>query len=82
MLLLDSDMDMDAADEQDGAAAQAGAADGAADAAAGLQEPSERVLRLKQRKVFNLKRKYAELTAQVEGALCEVGGCRMVYSGA
>ncbi|KAF6253486.1 hypothetical protein COO60DRAFT_416932 [Scenedesmus sp. NREL 46B-D3] len=68
-LLLDSDVDMDAADEQEEAAAAAGAADGAGGAAAAGLQP--RVLRLKQRKVFNLKRKFAELTAQVEGALCE-----------
>jgi predicted nucleic acid-binding Zn-ribbon protein len=78
----DMDMDGDLEEAEDAAALQAvdaGVAAAAAAAAAGsagaghlLKETTARDLRLQQRKVFNLKRKFADLTAQIEGAVCEV----------
>lgn len=65
MMLLDSDAD--------GAPANSGGPAGAT-AAAAKKGPSERECRLKQRHAFTLKRKFADLTAQIEGALCEVCG--------
>eukprot|EP00879_Flechtneria_rotunda_P017076 GHRR01017883.1.p1 GENE.GHRR01017883.1~~GHRR01017883.1.p1 ORF type:complete len:524 (+),score=268.80 GHRR01017883.1:1000-2571(+) len=59
---------LDSGDAAANAAAKAWAALGPEEP----QEPTEREQRLQQRKRFNLKRKFADLTAQMEGALCEV----------
>lgn len=37
-------------------------------------QPTAHTLRVRQRQVWNLKRKFGELTSQIEGAMCEVGG--------
>lgn len=72
MLLGDSDGegDVQAAGET-GAGAAAQQAMGSEAAA---KQPTAHDIRVKQRQAFNLKRKFADLTAQIEGALCEVRG--------
>jgi hypothetical protein len=37
------------------------------------QQQQQREGRVQRRALFTLKRKFAELTAQIEGSLCEVG---------